>query len=61
MQAIDILTHGDFEDVNVFKDGQKVETMSKGKAILTIGNMDISDFWIQNDAIGCLNICIYLK
>lgn len=61
MKAIDVLTHGDFEIVNVFKDGAAIENMSKGKAILVIGDMTISDFWVQVDGLGCLNCCIYLN
>lgn len=61
MSAIYVLTKGDFEIVNVFKDGKPIETMTKGKAILTIGHMEISDFWVQLDGLGCLTVCIYLK
>lgn len=61
MTVTDILSKGKFQIVNVFQNGKSIETMSKGEAILKIGGMEISDFWIENDGLNCLNICIYLK
>lgn len=61
MRVIDILTHGNFETVIVMRDAKPIETMSKSKAILAIGHLDIKDFWIDLDGLGCLNIGITLK
>lgn len=61
MRVIDILTRGNFEVVNVFQNGKPIDSMNKGMAILTIGDLEFTDFWIQNDGLGCLNLCIYLK
>ena len=61
MTVTDILKKGKFECVNVFQDSKRIEIMSKGEAILKIGGMEIIDFWIENDCLNCLNICIYLK
>lgn len=61
MRVIDILTHGNFETVIVMRDGKPIETMSKGMAILSIGHLEMKDFWIEFDGLGCLYIGITLK
>lgn len=61
MRVIDILTHGEFETVIVMCDGKFLDTMSKGMAILSIGDLDMKDFWIKSDSLGLLYIVISLK